>query len=88
MGDDSFWSKDGKGFINARCETAADKPTFRTSFKSKDSLSQQMDFMNGKRKASKNSRIISDKIMENLLHLLDFTIPGELEMKRLPLSPY
>lgn len=29
------WSKDGKGFINARCETAADKPTFRTSFKSK-----------------------------------------------------
>jgi putative SOS response-associated peptidase YedK len=27
------WSRDGKGFINARAETAAEKPTFRTAFK-------------------------------------------------------
>jgi putative SOS response-associated peptidase YedK len=27
------WSKDGKGFINARAETAAEKPTFRSAFK-------------------------------------------------------
>src|SRR6202035_1576082 len=27
------WSRDGKGFINARSETAAEKPTFRSAFK-------------------------------------------------------
>ncbi len=54
----------------------------------RDSLSQQMDFTNGKKKASKNNPIISDKVMENLLHLLDFTIPGDSKMKKSPLSPY
>lgn len=32
------WSKDGKGFINARAETAADKPAFRTAFRQRRCL--------------------------------------------------
>jgi putative SOS response-associated peptidase YedK len=32
------WSKDGKGFINARSETAAEKPTFRSAFKKRRCL--------------------------------------------------
>jgi putative SOS response-associated peptidase YedK len=32
------WSKDGKGFINARAETAAEKPTFRSAFKKRRCL--------------------------------------------------
>jgi putative SOS response-associated peptidase YedK len=32
------WSRDGKGFINARSETAAEKPTFRSAFKKRRCL--------------------------------------------------
>jgi putative SOS response-associated peptidase YedK len=32
------WSKDCKGFINARAETAAEKPTFRSAFKKRRCL--------------------------------------------------
>jgi putative SOS response-associated peptidase YedK len=32
------WSRDGKGFINARAETAAEKPTFRSAFKKRRCL--------------------------------------------------
>src|SRR6516162_4329792 len=32
------WSRDGKGFINARSETAAEKPAFRSAFKKRRCL--------------------------------------------------
>ena len=33
-----FWSKDGRGFINAKAETVAEKPAFRASFKKRRCL--------------------------------------------------
>src|SRR5258705_6054166 len=32
MGSHSIWSKDGKGFINARAEALEERPSFRESF--------------------------------------------------------
>lgn len=46
----TFWAKDasiGQKMINATTETAAEKPAFRSAFKSSDALSPQTDIMNG-----------------------------------------